>query len=83
MNSGPSKSSLESLLAPAVHGDGSIRQELLLLYRPYLRLVAGQRLPRRRAAAVDASDIVQQTLVDAVRGCQTFAAKRNRNSPPG
>jgi RNA polymerase sigma-70 factor, ECF subfamily len=72
MNSGPSKSRLESLLAPAVHGDGAIRQELLQLYRPYLRLMAGRRLPRIVQQRVDASDIVQQTLVDAVRGLPDF-----------
>ena len=72
MNSWPSKSELESLLAPDVRGNGSIRQELLQLYRPYLRLVAGQRLPRIVRQRVDASDIVQQTLVDAVRGLPDF-----------
>jgi len=42
------------------------------LYRPFLRLEAGQRLPRLVQQRVDASDIVQQTLVDAVRGLPDF-----------
>jgi len=72
MDSGSSKSSLEALLAQAVCGEVAIREELLQLYRPYLRLVAGRRLPRLVQQRVDASDIVQQTLVDAVRGLPDF-----------
>jgi len=63
---------LEALLAQAVCGEVAIREELLQLYRPYLRLVAGRRLPRLVQQRVDASDIVQQTLVDAVRGLPDF-----------
>ena len=48
------------------------------MYRPYVRLVAGQRLPRAVQQRVDASDIVQQTLVDAVRGLPDF---RGRTEP--
>ncbi len=44
-------------------------------YRPYLRLVAGQRLPRLLEKRADASDIVQQTLIDAMRGLPDFRGR--------
>ncbi len=72
MNSGPSKPSLETLLAQAVRGDEAAREELLRMYRPYLRLVAGRRLPVMVQKRVDASDLVQQTLINAVRGLPDF-----------
>lgn len=59
-------------MARATHGDVPAREELLTLYRPYLRLIAGRRVPRIVQKRVDASDVVQQTLVDAVRGMPDF-----------
>lgn len=72
MNSGRSHLGVESVLARATHGDVPAREELLTLYRPYLRLIAGRRVPRIVQKRVDASDVVQQTLVDAVRGMPDF-----------
>jgi RNA polymerase sigma-70 factor (ECF subfamily) len=72
MNSGPRKLRLDALLAQAAGGDGAAREELLRMYRPYLRLVAGRRLPAIVQKRVDASDLVQQTLIDAVRGLPEF-----------
>ena len=63
---------MDALLTRAVRGEAATCEALLHLYRPYLRLVAGQRLPRIVQQRVDASDIVQQTLVDAVRGLPEF-----------
>jgi RNA polymerase sigma-70 factor (ECF subfamily) len=63
---------VETLLSESCRGDAAAREELLALYRPYLRLVAGRRLPRVVQKRVDASDIAQQTLIDAVRGLPEF-----------
>jgi RNA polymerase sigma-70 factor, ECF subfamily len=73
-----SRPNLEMLLDEARGGDASAREELLALYRPYLRLAAGRRLPRVVQKRVDASDIAQQTLLDAVRGLDDF---RGRTEP--
>jgi RNA polymerase sigma-70 factor (ECF subfamily) len=67
-----SRPNLTALLTQVAEGEASARDELLALYRPYLRLVAGQRMPRLVQKRVDASDLVQQTLIDAVRGLPEF-----------
>lgn len=68
----------QSLLSGAARGEEAARDELLGLYRPYLRLAVGDRLPKLIQKRMDASDIVQQTLVDAVRGMADF---RGRSEP--
>lgn len=72
VHSGLNKSRLDVIVAQAARGCGATRDELMETYRPYLRLVAGRRLPRIVQQRVDASDIVQQTLIDAVRGLPDF-----------
>ena len=52
--------------------DVAARDDLLAMYRPYLRVVAGQRLPRIVNKCADGSDVVQQTLIDALRGLPEF-----------
>jgi RNA polymerase sigma-70 factor (ECF subfamily) len=74
----PHSPHLETLLIEARSGDATAREKLLALYRPYLRLSAGRRLPRVVQKRVDASDIAQQTLIDAVRGLDDF---RGRTEP--
>ena len=44
-------------------------------YRAYLHLLARLQLDRRLQAKVDASDIVQQTLVQAIRGASEFRGR--------
>jgi RNA polymerase sigma-70 factor (ECF subfamily) len=78
MDSQTTRPDWHTLLTSAAHGDGSARDELLGLYRPYLRLAVGDRVPRLVQKRMDASDIVQQTLVDAVRGLPEF---RGRSEP--
>ncbi len=56
----------------AQQGDTIARDQLLTEYRPYLRLLAWQQLPRFINKRTDGSDVVQQTLVDAVRGLPDF-----------
>ena len=63
---------LTNLLTRAARGEAAAREELLCLYRPFLRLVAGRQLPRIVRKRIDASDLVQQTLIDAVRGLPDF-----------
>ena len=72
MHSQSSRPKLELLLVEAARGSDEARESLLGLYRPYLRLVAGRRMPKLVQQRIDASDIVQQTLVDAVRGLPEF-----------
>lgn len=68
----PSRTNVTQLVDLARTGDASARDQLLIKYRPYLRLLAWQRLPKFIHKRTDASDIVQQTLVDAVRGLPEF-----------
>jgi RNA polymerase sigma-70 factor, ECF subfamily len=78
MDSVSSRSNLQVLLTSAAGGEAAARDELLGLYRPYLRLAVGDRLPKLVQKRMDASDIVQQTLMDAVRGLPEF---RGRSEP--
>src|SRR5215207_3794206 len=72
MVSESSRPNLQRLVANAAGGDAAAREELLALYRPYLRLAAGARIPKLIQKRMDSSDIVQQTLLDAVRGLPEF-----------
>lgn len=67
-----SKSKIAQLVELARRNDGAARDELLTKYRSYLRLLAWQRLPKFFNRRSDGSDVVQQTLVDAVRGLGEF-----------
>jgi RNA polymerase sigma-70 factor, ECF subfamily len=78
MVSESSRPNLRLLLTNAAGGDAVAREALLGLYRPYLRLAVGQRIPKLVQKRMDASDIVQQTLLDAVRGLPEF---RGRSEP--
>lgn len=60
------------LLDRARRGDRDATDRILSLYRPYLRLVVGGKLPKLAARRMDGSDIVQHTLIDAERGLPDF-----------
>jgi RNA polymerase sigma-70 factor (ECF subfamily) len=60
------------LLRRARAGDGAAREELFRKCRNYVNLVARARLESWMRTKVDASDLVQQTLLDAHRGFGDF-----------
>ena len=55
------------LLAQARTGDNAVLGELLQSYHNYLRLLARIEIGRRLQGKIDASDIVQETFLDAHR----------------
>jgi RNA polymerase sigma-70 factor (ECF subfamily) len=72
MGDAGSRSQVARLIGLSRQGDDSAREQLIAVYRPYLRLLAGRKLPKLIHKRADGSDIVQQTLVDAVRGLPDF-----------
>lgn len=67
--------SLVVLLNKARDGDDSARDELFGKCRSYLALVARAQVESWLQAKVDASDLVQQTLLDAHRGLRDFRGR--------
>jgi RNA polymerase sigma-70 factor (ECF subfamily) len=64
------------LIDRAHGGDEAARQQLLEHYRDYLRRMVTVRLDRRLSARVDASDVVQETLVEAARRLDDYLRER-------
>jgi len=62
-------------LARARSGDAAARDRLFAACRSYVATVARCHLQRGLAARVDASDIVQQSLLEAHRGFDRFAGE--------
>lgn len=69
---------LDSLIAEAKQGSESARGSLLEQHRKYLELLARVELGRRLKTKVDASDIVQETFLEAHRGFETFRGHEER-----
>jgi RNA polymerase sigma-70 factor (ECF subfamily) len=69
-------SATQVLIDRAHEGDEAARQQLLERYRDYLRRMVAVRLDRRMAARVDASDVVQETLVEAARRLDDYLRER-------
>ena len=64
------------LIDCANRGDKVARQNLLERYRDYLRRMIAVRLDPRLAARVDASDVVQETMVEAARRMDDYLRER-------
>lgn len=62
----------EQDLAQALAGDATAQGRLLERYRAYLQLLARCQIGRRLGGKVDASDVVQETLLKAGRGFADF-----------
>jgi len=66
----------EELLRQAGQGDAAARDRLLDRHRTRLRAAAALRLDRRLAPRVDPSDVVQETLAEAVRRLPDYLHRR-------
>ena len=62
----------EELLADAISARGEQLGQLLELYRNYLRLLARVEIGRRLQAKVDASDLVQEAMLEAHKNFTSF-----------
>lgn len=65
----------ESLLLAARGGDAAAAGSLLERYRGYLRLIADAQIEKALANRADASDLVQETFLDAHRDMAGFRGK--------
>lgn len=70
----PETDKTEQLLEGARNGDVSARENLLQRHRDSLRRMIEMRLDRRIQQRIDASDIVQEVLVDANRRLADYLA---------
>lgn len=68
-----STKSLSDRFRSARNGDEAALGHLLDEFRPWLRLLAERAMAGRLAARVDASDVVQQTFLSAVRRFEEFS----------
>jgi RNA polymerase sigma-70 factor (ECF subfamily) len=68
----PEQPQIDPLLEQARHGDAEAVERLLTVHRDPLRRLIGLRLDPALAARVDASDIVQDVLLEAHRRLQDY-----------
>jgi RNA polymerase sigma-70 factor (ECF subfamily) len=66
---------IDRLIARAQTGDQDALGQLCASYRPYLQTIAALQLGRGMERRVDASDIVQETEIEMVRGIRAFRGK--------
>ncbi|HWB12576.1 MAG TPA: sigma-70 family RNA polymerase sigma factor [Pirellulales bacterium] len=69
------KVTIEELLAAAREGDAAQRERLFQACRSYLQIVARARVPTRLKPKIDASDLVQLTLLEAHRDFDRFTGR--------
>lgn len=67
-----SEQQLEELIQAAKGGDEAALGELLERYRPYLRVIAEQAIGPALGQRYDASDVIQQTCIEAINDFSRF-----------
>jgi RNA polymerase sigma-70 factor, ECF subfamily len=73
---GSTPSDTDALLCHVAEGNDAALQELLARHRRRLRQMIGVRLDSRLARRVDASDVVQETLLEAARQMPQYVQQR-------
>lgn len=68
-----SQAEFAELLKRIRAGEQAAQNEILEKYRPYLKMLAQSNVDTWVQAKTDASDIVQESMIDACRGVQNFA----------
>jgi RNA polymerase sigma-70 factor, ECF subfamily len=76
-NMWPTTDATKELLDRAKAGDAQAREQLLMDFREPLRRVVGMRLDPALARRVDASDIVQDVLIEAHQRLKDYLQKPN------
>jgi RNA polymerase sigma-70 factor (ECF subfamily) len=71
----PSDGEIDRLISRAQTGDQDALGQLCACYRPYLQTIAAIKLSRGMERRVDASDVVQETEIEMVRGIRSFRGK--------
>jgi RNA polymerase sigma-70 factor, ECF subfamily len=71
----PSEGEIDRLISQARTGDQAALSQLCACYRPFLQTIASLKLGRAMERRVDASDIVQETEIEMVRGIRSFRGK--------
>ncbi|MDY3563784.1 sigma-70 family RNA polymerase sigma factor [Gemmata sp. JC673] len=66
---------MKQLLTQALGGDQKALGQLLMTYRGYLRVLAQREIGGKLDARLDASDLIQQTCLSAVRNFKKFKGK--------
>jgi RNA polymerase sigma-70 factor (ECF subfamily) len=66
----------KQLVDQAAQGDAAARGQLLHRFRHRLRAMIGLRMDRRLAARIDPSDVVQETLADAVQQLSDYLRRQ-------
>jgi RNA polymerase sigma-70 factor (ECF subfamily) len=67
---------IDVLIEHAAQGDATARQELLVRHRSRLKQMIAVHLDRRLAARLDASDVVQEVLAEAIQKMPGFFRTR-------
>ncbi|QDU82073.1 ECF RNA polymerase sigma-E factor [Polystyrenella longa] len=67
-----SSAPFRALLDQVRQGDATAKNQLLEQYRPYLQMLARSQFETWMQSKNDASDIVQESMLDACRGLQQF-----------
>jgi RNA polymerase sigma-70 factor (ECF subfamily) len=72
----PQNPDTEQLLQQAEQGDLTAREELLVQYQKRLRQMIAVRMDRRLAARLDPSDVVQETMAEAIQQLSDYFQNR-------